>query len=85
MLQAMKRIGRILLGWVCIVMGVVGLFLPILQGWLFLVMGIALLARDVPLFGRMLCWLERNVSFFGRWMAKHRRSRAKGDDAFPPC
>jgi uncharacterized protein len=81
----MRRIVRIILGWACILLGIVGLFLPVLQGWFFLVMGTALLARDVPLFGRILCWLERNVSFVRRWMARHRRSNVGEDDPFPPC
>ncbi|MHC1741862.1 MAG: hypothetical protein AB9873_02380 [Syntrophobacteraceae bacterium] len=81
----MKRIIRIVFGWICIGLGIVGLFLPILQGWFFLVMGIALLARDVRLFGRVLCWLERNVGFVRRWMARHRRPAPGRDDPFPPC
>jgi uncharacterized protein len=81
----MRRIVRIVFGWACILLGIAGLFLPVLQGWLFLVMGSALLAREVPVFGRILCWLERKVPFVRRWMARHRHSSVDRDDPFPPC
>lgn len=85
MMKDMKRILRIILGWGCILLGILGLFLPILQGWLFLTMGTALLARDVRFFGRVLCWLERNVAVVRQWMARYRRAKADGEDPFPPC
>lgn len=38
------------IGWAFIVLGILGLFLPILQGILFLAVGIALLADHIPVF-----------------------------------
>ena len=44
----MRRIVRISLGSIAIVLGLVGLVVPILQGWLFLALGAMLLSVDVP-------------------------------------
>ena len=43
---------RFILGWCVLLLGVVGLFLPILQGILFLAVGSILLAPYMPCFGR---------------------------------
>ncbi len=40
-------------GVLFLVLGVLGLFLPVLQGILFLVVGVALLADHIPLFARI--------------------------------
>jgi len=57
-----SRIGQVvrhIAGWSLLVLGVAGLFLPILQGWLFIALGALLLAPDVPLFARLLDWIEK--------------------------
>ena len=46
MTRNVKRIVKITLGWIFIVLGVLGLFLPILQGILFLCIGLTLLAQE---------------------------------------
>jgi uncharacterized membrane protein YbaN (DUF454 family) len=40
------RVIRLVLGWACVVLGVIGLFVPILQGVLLILLGMALLSRD---------------------------------------
>jgi hypothetical protein len=52
------RIGRHVLGWLFIVLGILGLFLPILQGILFLCIGVLLLADDIPPFKRLIERIE---------------------------
>ena len=42
----MKRIGMLCLGWALIVLGIVGLFLPMLQGILFLLLGLYVLSHE---------------------------------------
>ncbi|PIP05669.1 MAG: hypothetical protein CO012_04270 [Syntrophobacterales bacterium CG_4_8_14_3_um_filter_49_14] len=54
----MKRILRHVLGWFFVVLGIVGLFLPILQGILFILVGITILAPEIPLFRRLLSKLR---------------------------
>ena len=44
MKQHIKRAARIVSGWVFLLLGVAGLFLPILQGIIFLTIGAILLA-----------------------------------------
>jgi hypothetical protein len=55
------RIAVLTLGWICVVLGVVGLFLPILQGGLFLAIGFALLSLASQ-------WVHLKLRrIFGRW------------------
>jgi len=42
----LKRIGVIAVGWAFIVLGIAGLFLPILQGVLFLLIGLLILSTE---------------------------------------
>ena len=42
----MKRIGVLLLGWAFILLGIAGLFLPVLQGILFLLIGLIILSSE---------------------------------------
>jgi hypothetical protein len=48
-------------GWICILLGIVGLFLPILQGGLLLAIGFALLSIGSQI---VHLWLRR---LLGRW------------------
>ncbi len=54
----MRAVIRHVLGWGSLLLGVAGLFLPILQGWLLIAIGAILLAPDVPLFARLVDWIE---------------------------
>jgi uncharacterized membrane protein YbaN (DUF454 family) len=42
----LKRIGILIVGWAFIVLGIIGLFLPILQGILFLLIGLLILSSE---------------------------------------
>ena len=55
------RVMVLTVGWICILLGVVGLFLPILQGGLLLAIGFALLSLGSQM---VHLWLRR---LFGRW------------------
>ena len=55
----MKKVYRHFFGWFFILLGIVGLFLPILQGILFLIIGTIILAPEVPFFSRILVKLEK--------------------------
>jgi uncharacterized membrane protein YbaN (DUF454 family) len=56
--ERLKRIGILLLGWFFVVLGIVGLFLPILQGILFLMIGLAILSSRSQTVRRFLKYLE---------------------------
>lgn len=46
MRSAAKRVAVLLLGWAFVLLGVVGLFLPVLQGVLFLLIGLIILSSE---------------------------------------
>ena len=54
--RQIKRIVVLLIGWLLIAFGVVGLFLPILQGVLFIMLGLLVLSRESKTARR---WLQR--------------------------
>lgn len=44
--KRLKRIGLLILGWAFILLGIAGLFLPILQGVLFILIGLLILSSE---------------------------------------
>jgi len=69
----MRRFIRIALGSLLILLGVPGLFLPVLQGWLFIALGALLLSVDLPLFDRMVRWLEERFPLIRQPLERMRR------------
>lgn len=63
---------RISLGSLLLLLGLIGLVLPVLQGGLFLILGLLLLSPNVPAFARLLCWIEER---FPRLQSTVRRMR----------
>jgi uncharacterized membrane protein YbaN (DUF454 family) len=57
-MSAIKRIGLLIVGWFFIVLGILGLFLPILQGVLFILIGLAILSTRSEIIKRFLKHLE---------------------------
>ncbi len=57
-MSAIKRIGLLIIGWFFIVLGILGLFLPVLQGILFILIGLAILSSRSELITRFLTFLE---------------------------
>jgi uncharacterized membrane protein YbaN (DUF454 family) len=49
-----KRVALILTGWLFIALGIVGLFLPVLQGILFLLIGLVILSTEYHWARRLL-------------------------------
>ena len=69
--KTMKRPVMLALGYTFLVLGVLGMFLPILQGFLFLFIGLAILARHAA-WARLLRM---------RLVARYPRLGAKMDEA----
>ena len=76
-----KKIGLIIIGWFFIGLGVLGLFLPIMQGILFIMIGLAILSSRSQLIRRFLKHLEERYPHhharmeklrekFGNWFKK---------------
>jgi uncharacterized membrane protein YbaN (DUF454 family) len=57
-MDAIKRFGLLIVGWFFIVLGILGLFLPILQGILFIMFGLAILSSRSETVKRLLRHLE---------------------------
>jgi uncharacterized membrane protein YbaN (DUF454 family) len=57
-MNAIKKIGLLITGWLFIVFGILGLFLPILQGILFILIGLAILSSRSDTIKRFLKHLE---------------------------
>lgn len=76
---------RIGLGIVLLVLGLIGLVLPVLQGGLFLILGLLLLSPDVPIFARLLCWIENRFPRLQSTVQRLRRFASRNGIAAPAC
>ncbi len=81
----MWRIIRISLGAVFLLLGIAGLFLPIFQGLLFLALGALLLSVDLPVFNRMVCWMERRYPRSAKHLERFREKLRGRGEGPPPC
>jgi uncharacterized membrane protein YbaN (DUF454 family) len=57
-MNAIKKFGLLIIGWFFIILGILGLFLPILQGILFIMIGLAILSSRSEMIKRFLKHLE---------------------------
>ena len=77
MQREIQRVVVLVIGWLLIALGIVGLFLPILQGVLFILLGLAVLSRESR---TARLWLQRGrrrypkadakLKQWGRWWRK---------------
>ncbi|MGE5236285.1 MAG: hypothetical protein ACM3O7_08065 [Acidobacteriota bacterium] len=79
----MRHVLRHVVGWSFLALGLAGLVLPVLQGWLFIAIGAVLLAPDVPLFARLVCWIETRFPAVRTALARIRQRFAHHEP--PPC
>ena len=88
-----KRLGILVLGWIFILLGIAGLFLPVLQGILFLLIGLILLSTEYVWAHKLLTRLKTRFPkiavhadaahhkvdrIIARWF--HREKPAKAED-----
>jgi uncharacterized membrane protein YbaN (DUF454 family) len=57
-MNGLRKIGILIIGWFFIGLGILGLFLPILQGILFIMIGLAILSTRSEVVKRFLKHLE---------------------------
>jgi uncharacterized membrane protein YbaN (DUF454 family) len=69
--RVLWRILRLTAGWSLIAVGVVGLFLPILQGFLFILSGLAILSTESP-------WARRLLDKLKAWRKSLRNKKSEG-------
>ena len=55
----LKRIAIYVVGWAFIILGILGIVLPILQGVIFLLIGLYILSSVSPRAARTLVWLRK--------------------------
>ena len=87
MIHHATRLARRILGVVLVLVGIVGLLMPILPGWLFLIPGAVLLGLDIPTMVRFLVHLEERYPAHGRFLGAIRRRLHRyhtGEDCEPP-
>jgi uncharacterized membrane protein YbaN (DUF454 family) len=60
-----KRIAIIIVGWMFLVLGIAGLFLPILQGVLFILVGLIILSTEYAWAHRLLTRLKHRFPRLG--------------------
>ena len=75
------RIVRIASGSVLLVLGVIGLVVPVLQGWALILAGLAVLARDVPWARRWLNAIRDRIRRMRR--SSHRTPEQGGEPRAP--
>ena len=75
------RLLRIVAGFLLLLFGLIGLFLPVLQGVLMILAGLAVLGRDLP-WSRALT--ERLASLVRRRAARNKGSRSDAPPAAAP-
>jgi len=61
----MKKLIRIVLGIGMVVVGVIGLILPIMPGWIFLIPGLIILADYFPPIHRLVEWAKAKARAAG--------------------
>lgn len=57
-MNGLKNLVLLILGWLFIILGILGLFLPFLQGILFIVIGLAILSSRSKRIRHLLKYLE---------------------------
>ena len=72
-----KRAGLLVAGWLFIVLGVIGLFLPIMQGLLFILIGLLILSTEYVWAHKLLQKLRATFPRVSR-MLDHAESRVRG-------
>ncbi len=58
-MNEVKKIGILIIGWIFIGLGILGLFLPILQGILFIMIGLAILSSRSRTIRRFLRYFKK--------------------------
>lgn len=53
------RLAGIIVGWAFVVLGIIGLFLPVLQGILFLLIGLVILSKEYQWARNVISYLRR--------------------------
>ena len=61
MTSPVKALFRIVLGILLILVGLVGLILPVMPGWVFIIPGLIILGDYFPPIHRLLIWVRKKL------------------------
>jgi uncharacterized membrane protein YbaN (DUF454 family) len=73
----LRRALELALGWAFILLGVAGIFLPILQGILFILVGLLIISRHAPWAARLLEKLKTRFPKLAKRMERWRKTAKK--------
>ena len=68
--SGLRRLGVLVAGWTCLVIGANGGLIPIFQGWIFGVAGLLILSSEYEWAHNLLVWLRRRFPRFARAMER---------------
>ncbi|MFD1396962.1 PGPGW domain-containing protein [Kroppenstedtia eburnea] len=71
--RKIKRLASQVIGWLFIVLGIIGLVLPFLQGILFILIGLMILSKTSPWAHKLVIKLETRYPKVGRQLNKWRK------------
>jgi uncharacterized membrane protein YbaN (DUF454 family) len=57
----LRRIFRLVTGIGLVIVGIIGLILPVMPGWIFLIPGLVILSDFFPPLRRVLAWAKRKA------------------------
>ncbi len=80
MKKRFKHIALWLLGWTFILLGIIGLFLPLMQGILFLLIGLSLLSTVSPWAERMLWKIRKRFPRIAKTFDQAKEKTKKWQD-----
>ena len=63
----MRRIFRPFLGVFLVIIGIIGLILPIMPGWVFVIPGLLILADYFPPIKRLVEWAKAKARLHPKW------------------
>lgn len=73
MLQGLRKIIHILIGMLLLLLGLLGLALPVLNGTIFLIIGFIILSFESPYIERKLLFLTEKNPTLHKWYTKLNR------------
>ena len=75
--SSLKRIALLGLGWLFVILGIIGLVLPVLQGMLFLLIGLLILAKEYRWARRLITRVRIGFPQVDRWLTSARSKAAR--------
>lgn len=75
---------RMVLGFGLVILGIVGLILPVMPGWIFLIPGLLILGDYFPPIRRLVDWAKRRFAEADQQFRKHRTESTSQPDGSAP-